>query len=154
MADLASTDVTYTSVRKPEIGRNSKTVIVDVAFGDGSLTYPTGGVPLDKAKLGFRDHVDSIRIVNPSHGDGFVYKPDISNLKIRIYSQGVEVEAAGSATMDDFALSAGVGVKSGITVSLNNDAGAGVHGLGALKELVASSDAPAATTLRLECVGW
>ena len=69
MADLASTDLTYTSVRKAEIGRISKTVLVDVAFGDGALTYPNGGVPLDKAKLGFRDHVDSIKIVNPSHGD-------------------------------------------------------------------------------------
>lgn len=155
MADLAASDVTHTLVEKAEIFRNSKRQIVDVAFGNGALTYPNGGVPLTLAKLGFRQGLNSIHIVNPSHGDGYIYKPDIANAKIRIYAQGVTVGAAGAVAMDDFPVTAAAGVKSGgISVSLPGTIGAGTHGLGALKELVASTDAPAATILRLECVGW
>lgn len=155
MADLAASDVTHTQVGKAEIHRQSRRVIVDVAFGDGALTYPTGGVPLTLAKLGFKRGIDSIKIVNASHGDGYVYKVDIANLKIRIYAQGVTVGAAGAVAMDDFPVTAAPGVKAaGISVSLPGTIGAGTHGIGALKELVASTDAPAATTLRLECEGW
>jgi hypothetical protein len=121
MADIAASDVTHTLVGKAEIGRQRKVQIVDVAFGDGSLTYPTGGVPLTLAQLGFKRGIDSIRIVNPSHGDGLIYKPDISNAKIRIYFPTQQTGGAGNR--------AGVEYSGGST-------------------------AVAATTLRLECVGW
>ena len=151
MADLAVTDVTATKVGKTEIGNTVKTHVMDLAFGDGALTYPTGGVPLSVAKLGLSREVHSVQIAGAP--DGFVYKWDHVNNKIQIYVQGVLVGAAGAVAMDDFPVTAAVGTDAEISVSLTNSAGAGTHRFGSLKEL-AATDTPAATALRVVVRGW
>lgn len=151
MADIAVTDVTATKVGKTEIGKVSKEHVMDLAFGNGTLTYPVGGVPLSVSKLGLAREVQSVQIVGAP--DGFVYKWDHVNNKIQIYVQGVVVGAAGAVTMDDFPVTAAVGTDAAISVSLTNSAGAGTHRFGALKEL-AAADTPAATALRVIVRGW
>ncbi len=151
MADIAVTDITATKVGKTEIGKTVKTHVMDLAFGDGALTYPTGGVPLSVAKLGLAREVHSVQIAGAP--DGFVYKWDQVNNKIQIYTQGVLVGAAGAVAMDDFPVTAAVGTDAAISVSLTGSAGAGTHRLGALKEL-AATDTPAATALRVVVRGW
>lgn len=48
MADIAVTDVTFTVLRrtKPWGTRQEAEIEATVAFGNNTLTYPTGGVPL------------------------------------------------------------------------------------------------------------
>lgn len=57
-------------------------------FGDGSSTYPTGGIPVTLGQIGFRNIVDTLSWGDESNGDGYVYKFDMTNLKIRIYQTG------------------------------------------------------------------
>ena len=56
-----------------------------VAFGNGSLTYPTGGVPVTLAQLGFRNTCRGVYFCDDSSADGYVYKFDLATLTIRIY---------------------------------------------------------------------
>jgi hypothetical protein len=152
MAAIAATDFTVTQVRKFELGRSSKTGTFDLAFGDGSLTYPASGIPMPSlSQLGFRRNIDDVVIVDPANANGFVYKYDKANHKLRIYTQGAVVGAAGSETLDDFPVTAGVGVTADTHLSLK--AGAGTVRWGGLKEL-ATGDTPAATTLRVVVTGW
>lgn len=62
MADIAAGDVTYTIVhhRKGEDGRQR--VVAKLVFGDGALTYPSGGVPLTKAKLACPTIIESLSV--------------------------------------------------------------------------------------------
>lgn len=151
MAAIAVTDVTATLVDKTEIGKVSKTHVMDLTFGNGTLTYPTGGIPLSTSLLGMKRNVDAVQICDASNADGFVYKWDRTNNKILIYTQGVLVGAAGAQTLDDFPVTAGVGVTADTHLSLK--AGGATVRLGPLKE-IAAADTPAATTLRVIVRGW
>lgn len=86
MADLAASDVTYT-VHRPRraIVGHGYTNYMSLAFGDGAKTYPSGGVPLTKAKLGCPNDVQDIEFIDSGNANGFVYKIDKANLKVRIY---------------------------------------------------------------------
>ena len=151
MADIAVTDVVATKVGKTEIGKVSKSHVMDLAFGDGALTYPTGGVPLSVSLLGMKREVHSVQIADESAADGFHYKWDKTNNKILIYTQGVLLGAAGSETLDDFPITAGVGVTADTHVSAK--AGSATIRTGPLKE-IAAADTPAATVLRVVVRGW
>ena len=107
MADIAASDVTYAVVNQHqqkavEGRREGKFSLV---FGDGALTYPTGGVPVTKAKLGCPNIIESF-IMEGTGANGFIYKYDQANEKIRIYqgdndavADGALIElAGGSAT--------------------------------------------------------
>ena len=153
MAAIAVTDVTATLVGKTEIGKVSKTHVMDLTFGNGTLTYPTGGIPLSTSLLGMKRNVDAVQICDASAADGFVYKWDKTNNKILIFTQGALVGAAGAVAMDDFPVTAGVGTDAALSLSLTGSAGAGTHRWGGLKEL-AATDTPAATTLRVIVRGW
>ena len=69
--------------RKEESGH--KVINLTIAFGNASLTYPSGGIPLTSAKLGCPNNIVDLVIDGPSSGDGLVYKYDKANNKIRIY---------------------------------------------------------------------
>lgn len=95
MADIASSDVTYSEVSAYIGNGGHKTVIADVAFGDGALTYPAGGVPLDLGQLGFRNEILSMNLSDAANANGFVYKFDSGNNKIRIYQGDYDLGADG-----------------------------------------------------------
>jgi hypothetical protein len=59
-----------------------------VTFGNGALTYPPGGIPLTAAQFGFRNFIKAVDFVDPSSGDGYVYKYDQATASIRIYEVG------------------------------------------------------------------
>src|SRR3972149_5325313 len=150
MPAIAAANVTYTITSRERIGR-LKTIECSIAFGDAALTYPAGGVPLTLASLGLARNIKHINISDSSNGDGFVYKWDKTNNKIRIYVQGVTLSAAGAGTPDDYPVTAGVGVS---TISFSAVvAGAGTYGFGAMKEFL-TSVAPSATTLKVQVVGF
>lgn len=100
MTALASTDVTVTvNSRDKDIGHGALSKfmgIATIAFGDSSLTYATGGVPMPAiGTFGLQRQVDFAAIMPPS-GDGYVYKYDSTNNKILIY-QGKDPGDTGGA---------------------------------------------------------
>lgn len=100
MADIVAADVTYAVVnqhqQKTVQGRRQGKF--SVAFGDGALTYPTGGVPVTKAKFGCPNVIESF-IFEGTGANGFIYKYDQANEKIRIY-QGDNNNAADSELIE------------------------------------------------------
>lgn len=85
MAAIASSNVTY-SVVKSKIGEGGyKEQILSIAFGNGALTYPAGGIPLLKGKMGLPTDVQEFGLIDPASANGFVYKYDKTNNKLRIY---------------------------------------------------------------------
>lgn len=101
MADIAAADVTYTLQEgTAELTGGSKyRAVFSVAFGDGTDTYPSGGVALTKAKLGCPTTIEALNFVEPNAADGFLYKYDASEEKVRIY-QGDNAGTAASALVE------------------------------------------------------
>jgi hypothetical protein len=104
MAAIAASNVTYTQ-QSLEIQDKYRQNVFKVEFGDGALTYPAGGVPLDKNKLGTPNELRQLTLMDSEDADGFVYKWDFENNKIRIYqgyndavADGPLVELGGAAT--------------------------------------------------------
>ena len=87
MADIAAGDLTYTKQEgRDELTGSSKyRAVYSVAFGDGTDTYPAGGIPLTKGKLGMPNVIESVNFSEASAGDGLIYKYDDSADTIRIY---------------------------------------------------------------------
>ena len=100
MAGIATTDVTYTQVGKAEVTDASyRKRVMTVAFGNGTLTYPAGGVPLVAGKLGCPNTIRSCVLFSPASANGFVYKYDEVNNKIRIY-QGDNTNVASAPLIE------------------------------------------------------
>lgn len=86
MADIASSDLTW-SIKLEDMAADSrlgKKVVGQLSFGDGALTYPTGGIALDKAKLGGYFEIVSFLVIEDNN-IGHVYQFDKSAQKLRIY---------------------------------------------------------------------
>lgn len=155
MAAITSADVTVTvNAGDREIaggGAFKNITLASIAFGNGSLTYPTGGVPLPAiSAFGLHKGIDAAILIPPS-GDGYTYKYDKTNHKILIYAQGITTGSTTVSTSSDGALvedSAGaetVARAYGTAVDKSYD-------LGPLHQLPAAI-APAATTLQMLVIG-
>lgn len=84
--------VAYQMIGKgAKLESGDKTHVMKLTFGDGIETYATG-VALDKNKLGLPNQVKSIKMFDQAAANGYMYKFDFVNLKIRIYK---EADAAG-----------------------------------------------------------
>lgn len=106
MAQIAGSDVTYTiqegtqkaSPSDPRFQANFA-----VAFGNGTLTYTTGGIPLTRAKLGCPTRIDELVILNAAAGDGFLYKYDSVANTVRIYRiPDLDGDAASAQALEEF----------------------------------------------------
>lgn len=162
MADLAASDVTVAVVDRKIYAKQRRNVVT-ITFGDGVLTYPSGGVPLPAAaSFGMVRNIDFIVITDANDAAGIVWKYDQANHKLRGYIQGAVISAAGSGTLDDHPLdgtadplAAADRQPSNGAVSLGIIASAaGTVYLGAMKELLAAEHAPASQVLYAEAVGW
>ena len=100
MADIAASDVTYT-LQSADIQDKYRQNMFKVEFGDGALTYPAGGIPLDKSQLGMPNEIRALSFVDMEDAQGLLYKYDFENNKIRIYeeadSAGAMAELSGGA---------------------------------------------------------
>jgi hypothetical protein len=155
MGAFASTDITVTiASRDREIagaaaGRNQ--TIASVAFGDGSLTYATGGVPMPAiGTFGFRNEIKMGLIEQPP-ANGFIYKYDATNRKIKIFTQGIRtgsttVGASGTGGLIENSFAAETAAR------LPNSAVDTTYDIGQLIELPSGS-APAAVTLQILFIG-
>ena len=98
MAALDATDVTYTLQDKNILDSGLRQYIFKLAFGDGSDTYPSGGVPLTKAKLGCPNVITSFKFIDDNDANGIVHKYDYENNKIRMY---ISPAVSASTTITD-----------------------------------------------------
>jgi len=125
--------------------------IVDITVGDGALTYPTGGMPLpDKANFGMKREVSAILIEQPS-ANGFIYKYDRENNKLKIFTQGAVTGSTAAAAAEDGALAENSAAAEG-TVRLPNTVADTTYDMGGMIELPATI-APAEVTIRLLVFG-
>lgn len=89
MSALNAASVVYTPQGKgPGIKDDSsvRQMTLKAVFGDGSSTYPSGGIPLSGLSAwGFPNVVGEVFITDASNGDGYIYKWDKLNNKLRIY---------------------------------------------------------------------
>jgi hypothetical protein len=152
MAALASSDITVSAIAQNRWRVGPKTfVLADITFGNATLTYPSGGVPLPtKNYFGFKKEVQ-IGIVEGASANGFVYKYDRANHKIRIYNQGLTTGATAATTCANGAVAVNeTGAET--VVRLSGTAISTTYNLGALKE-VGATFAPAAQTVRILFIG-
>ncbi len=171
MADIASGDVTYT-LQKKVVGESSyREFMWKLQFGNGSLTYPAGGIPLTKPSLGCPNQILALNMYDANDGSGYVYKYDSENNKLRIYQS----TSGGTNTRPTFTVTKGAILSSGelgvsadaATATVNNNTIAATLTLAtnspvgvpaytgtpaALVEL--SGTAIAAQTLYVEVKGW
>jgi len=151
MVALAATNVTVTITNRllniGARGLDKIVSIIDIAFGDSALTYPSGGIPLpDKAQFGFKKVIDFCEIEQPA--DGFLYKYDRTNHKLMIRTQGAVTGTTGDSDSILVKNSSGsIGDASDAEGVINT-----TYDLGAMIEMPATV-APAATSLRLKFTG-
>lgn len=115
---------------------------------DFDSSYPTGGESFTPADVGMR----VFEFVSIESKGGLTYEFDYTNNKIKAYAQGVLVGSAGSQTLDDFPVTAGVGVTADTHLSLKS--GSATIGLGALKEVPDTNDLSSITGVRVFCIGY
>lgn len=126
---------------------SKRTAVVTVDFDS---SYSTGGesfVPGDVGMYTFSK-------VNIHPKNGFVFEYDYTNKTILVYTQGAAHAAGGAATLDDYAVTAGPGVTSGINISREASAGAATARWGPLKEIANTDNLSTLTGVRVECEGY
>lgn len=84
MADLVAADLTYAEFQDPVIDEGSgyrrKYLKITTAAGE----YPTGGLPLDKSRMGAPNVIISLLVMEPSAADELQYVYDKSVEKIKV----------------------------------------------------------------------
>lgn len=173
MPALASTDVTITpdEVHPFRMGSKLKSGVSKVEFGNGSLTYPSGGVPLpDFEKWDLVRSISSLKIVDQDDSTGIVWMMDHANKKLRGYQaparthdHDFSVQSSGaigtnmtigiSADATSATVEGGSGVTAERTLSTNTPIESETIAPAELSEL-ATSATPAAQTLYIEAQGW
>ncbi|MBU2549027.1 MAG: hypothetical protein KKB20_11475 [Proteobacteria bacterium] len=154
MADLTSADVVVV-VQPPDrdVGHGAlmkNLTLARITFGDGALTYPAGGIPLPGiGSFGFLRQLQFVAIQGAA--DGFVYKYDPDNHKLKIFTQGLVTGSTPAAVNENGALVENSAGAEG-AVRLPNTVADTTYDLGGLIELPATI-APAATTLTLLMFG-
>lgn len=111
MADLTANDVTFTpftAATAPKVnpriiqgGPNPRIVASGVlSFGDGALTYPALGIPLNNIRCSMPVQIDMVTFPDPTDGgSGTLWTYDMVNQKLRGYSAlGTEISGAIAAT--------------------------------------------------------
>lgn len=99
MPALTAANVTV-AITDRKIFTKQRRHAVTITYGDGALTYPAGGVPLPAfANFGFSRYLTSLNIRDPASANGYIYKYDEANNKIRIY-QGDNTNAAAAPAVE------------------------------------------------------
>lgn len=172
MADISSSDVSVSVDMRTGgvILDKSKQYAANISFGDGALTYPSGGIPLLPSMFGFRQEIASLAFSDASSGDGLIYKFDKSNAKIRIYRSASQAAHSHNLLLKDAVVADGatsrvnadvnkLGANTGSDITVDGGgANGGVQSGGAvsaaaLVELSGGSSVVAATTLKVMVIG-
>jgi hypothetical protein len=88
MAYLTASDVTV-SLDPRDRNKLGKIKMneLSLAFGDGALTYPNGGIPVPAVgNLGLNKQVKNL-VIAESSSDGLIYRYDKTNHKLKVYTK-------------------------------------------------------------------
>lgn len=168
MSNIAAGDITYTVKNLRTLGNSKKHNRIQLAFGDSALTYPAGGIPLTKGKLGCPNTIESLVIVDQGTS-GYQFQFDSTNTKLVI------MRTAATATHTHDLLLKNAAVADGASARVNAGAnllgantgsdltvtGGGANGgvvlaaaFAAATLAEASTVAIAAQTVIVEVIGW
>ncbi len=93
MGDIAASDITVTILQlRKAADRNFYNL--QLAFGNSTLTYPAGGIPVDMNKLGCPNIIESLTIYDKGTS-GYLWSYDAANKKlVGFYSPAVAANTA------------------------------------------------------------
>lgn len=163
MANIAASDITVTIInnRKREDGR--KHLNITLAFGDGALTYPAGGVPITKAKLGCPTVIESL-VIYDKGTSGYEWSYDRTNEKLVAMQNAAHTHsflvkggqaAAGTDAISIKGSPVVIGKEAATdATSLGGATNGGVQTSTALAGSEPSAVAIAAQSLKVEVIGW
>lgn len=102
MADLTASDVTVTVTARTNIGKR-RIATGTIAFGNGALTYPTGGVPLPAiGSFGLIRNLESFELDGSNVvATEYLCRYDKTNHKLALYLY--DGASAGKATFEQAA---------------------------------------------------
>lgn len=149
MADIASSDVVVTVERRTIAGKTRRNR-VKIVFGNGTLTYPTNGVPMPAASaFGMKVRLDYLTVFDEDDSSGIFWKYDKDNKKLRAWwpTGGAQGPAAAPAAVAPIVMSGGATASAVDAVTPTIRAG---HG----RELTGTTSTIASHTLYAEAVGW
>ena len=162
MADIAGTDITYTELSNEEGGKQGRIRTFTLTFGNSTLTYGAGGVPVTLGSLGCPNAIDSLTVFDKGTSV-YEWSYDRTNKKLVAFqspSHTHNLLLKNAAVAD----SAGARVNAGANLLGANTGGdLTVTGGGANGGVVAvtagglsepSTVAIAAQTLKVRVVGW
>lgn len=165
MSALVAGSVSYTIYRQKKLEDGRKIVQAKLSFGDGALTYPTGGVPLVIGNLGMRAILESFSVDdNGISSYGFSY--DKVNQKLVMFAVGAhahDVLLKNAAVADGATtrVNAGANLLGANTGSDVTVVGAGANGGVKLSTSantagieLASTIAPAAQSIKITVIGY
>lgn len=167
MADIAAANVTYTILNTRKLNGNPSRKMnrVRLAFGDGALTIPSGGIPLTIGKMGCPVIVESMAIVDKGTS-GYEFMYDQSTAKLVVFQAPAQTHdhdmfILGGQTHDaTLGLnSASLGKNTATNITLNGANAATTGGvlsetLSAAALAQATSVAIAAQTIEVEVLGY
>jgi hypothetical protein len=168
MANIAASDITVTpvSLRRSEDAR--RIGVFTLAFGDGALTYPAGGVPITKAVFGCPNIIESLTIFD-SGTSGYKWSYDRVNEKLVAMQAPAQTHAhdllikggqAASTTNNTAHYATDIlGKEAATDATIAGSASATKGGVMSSVQAAAalvepSAVAIAAQSLKIEVVGW
>ena len=102
MAAISGFTYQLVSERKLDSSPGQNELQFKISFGNGTDTYPTGGIPLALGSLGLVNYCDALMMSGQDAPDGYMYKFDRNALKIMLFIEGDAagemVEESNSAT--------------------------------------------------------
>lgn len=119
MTDIVAANVSYSFKAKDRMfkGRRGFSNRGTITFGNGSLTYPTGGIPLTKGSMGCPRVLRGLEIFS-SGGSGYKFELDAANAKLKIYQSN-----AGSISLSANSAGTPAGAVSAPTISFASNSG-------------------------------
>lgn len=166
MADIAVGNVTHLVLNARTMGDSRKLNRVRLSFGNSTLTYPAGGIPISKAKCGLPVIIESMVIVDKGvSGYGFIYDQSaekIVMIQAPVQSHTHDIKVIGGLTADEpMAVNASVifsknAATNRTIAGANSATNGGIVSatLAAAAGTEPSAVAIAAQILEVEVIGW
>lgn len=166
MSNIASTDITVTVEKLTKLESSEKCNYLTLAFGNGALTYPAGGIPVSLGQLGMTAFVRSLMVFDNGIS-AYEWSYDKTNKKLVAkqvpgvaHSHALSLKNAAVADGATTRVNAGTNLLGANTGSDITVAGGGANGgvsaatPGAATFGEPSAVAIAAQTLKVQVIGW
>lgn len=167
MTAIAASNVTYTIIKQSIDNMSNKRVVASLQFGNGTLTYPTGGVPIVIGNLGLPNYVSSLKVFD-SGTSGYSFQWDSVNSKLRLYGGAAHnhslflknaAVADGATTRINANASNLLGAGTGSNITVVGSDGSTTGGVvtaspGTNAAEITTAAAPASLTIVVEAIGY